>query len=425
MKNNLIILFTFCVFTTTAQINKFIQNFQAPYTGLEIIRNQNPYIFIEQKVDNNWVPERKWVSTYNTNLGVLTYNSQYSWQNNEWFQTFIDKDSAILDEFGNPSLIYNYRKIDFPTYYSEVSYKYELAFDSQKRLTSYEQFLLKPGNTWNKEISRYIMYPNASTTKNWLKDSAVYGPNVAYVTHYKYQELNALTKLVLEYTSQATDTFSKTVYTYNSNADIQTIARYQWNEDEQMLEQTYFDSFMYQGQRIAGIYSEGLIFDGTNVTVGPFRYETYSFDAEGNISQIIEKEFVEEEWKLFVKTTFNHKDGKLTDGLGYLFNAITNTWEPQPFRRYSTTPPTGLSQALNPLKNVQIYPNPANQFLKIETNNNLPIKATLTDMAGKEITTHQFINSLQINTTALNAGFYLLKMESNQHQTVKQIVVTH
>jgi hypothetical protein len=79
-------------------------------------------------------------------------------------------------------------------------------------------------------------------------------------------------------------------------------------------------------------------------------------------------------------------------------------------------------------KNYIVYPNPANNYLRISTPYNSTGNTTieLYDAVGKKIISSSiFSNSTEINTSALPYGTYLLKLIQNNEIQIKKILIKH
>ncbi len=76
------------------------------------------------------------------------------------------------------------------------------------------------------------------------------------------------------------------------------------------------------------------------------------------------------------------------------------------------------------LKNVSIYPNPANDFVKINSVKDIK-DITIYNAMGQKIKTFLVKNSntSTINTTNLNNGFYYLKITTEKGEIIKQIII--
>ncbi len=73
--------------------------------------------------------------------------------------------------------------------------------------------------------------------------------------------------------------------------------------------------------------------------------------------------------------------------------------------------------------NFDIYPNPASQFITIETNKNQKLAYTITDTRGRIIQPQQNLNQNKINISNLTAGVYYIQLfDSDKTYTQKLII---
>ena len=84
-----------------------------------------------------------------------------------------------------------------------------------------------------------------------------------------------------------------------------------------------------------------------------------------------------------------------------------------------------LSVDANVFESLTIYPNPANKVLWVQNStivNNGAI--TIYDLLGKKVFQETFTtDKKQINTTSFSRGVYLLKVTSNDSETIKKIII--
>jgi len=73
--------------------------------------------------------------------------------------------------------------------------------------------------------------------------------------------------------------------------------------------------------------------------------------------------------------------------------------------------------------NVEIYPNPAKDFVNIKVNNNELSKISVIDISGKILKTENFNNNLKIETKKFEKGIYIFKIETNNEVITKRIVI--
>ena len=81
---------------------------------------------------------------------------------------------------------------------------------------------------------------------------------------------------------------------------------------------------------------------------------------------------------------------------------------------------TGISENLN---TIQIYPNPASNFVNISTTNSETSKLVIKDMAGKVIYTDNFNLKINVNTENFAKGTYLIDVKNTQGIFSKKITI--
>ena len=81
---------------------------------------------------------------------------------------------------------------------------------------------------------------------------------------------------------------------------------------------------------------------------------------------------------------------------------------------------TGISENLN---TIQIYPNPASNFVNISTTNSETSELVIKDMAGKVIYTDNFNLKINVNTENFAKGTYLIDVKNTQGIFSKKITI--
>ena len=83
---------------------------------------------------------------------------------------------------------------------------------------------------------------------------------------------------------------------------------------------------------------------------------------------------------------------------------------------------TNLSTISNLISNINIYPNPTENFLNISNPNNVEIKSiSVVDINGR-IVKNQSNSLSQINVSDLNAGVYFVTIEAAEGKTTKKFI---
>lgn len=82
----------------------------------------------------------------------------------------------------------------------------------------------------------------------------------------------------------------------------------------------------------------------------------------------------------------------------------------------------GIGKSSNLSSSINIYPNPASDFITIKANNIEILKLTITDINGKTLKSI-FNPSAKYNITELHAGIYFLNIETRQGKLTKKVVI--
>lgn len=87
--------------------------------------------------------------------------------------------------------------------------------------------------------------------------------------------------------------------------------------------------------------------------------------------------------------------------------------------------PVGAEEVFKTNPQIKIYPQPATDYLKIESSDIIPVKIQLTDINGRMI---RIFNDMEVNTGLLNVsslqkGIYFLTITGNNNQTVTKKVI--
>jgi len=87
-----------------------------------------------------------------------------------------------------------------------------------------------------------------------------------------------------------------------------------------------------------------------------------------------------------------------------------------------TVADSALSVAQNEISNLRVYPNPANDVLFIESNNQLIDVVSIYSLEGKEVLN---INKVQnsVDVSSLTSGIYIIKITSNENVLTRKIII--
>ena len=82
--------------------------------------------------------------------------------------------------------------------------------------------------------------------------------------------------------------------------------------------------------------------------------------------------------------------------------------------KFSNSTNSSLSENTSNLHNIQIYPNPSEKMLHIETNEPENWQAIITDMKGSQINQMQFSRSTQLDISSYAPGVYYIQLTNNE-----------
>ncbi len=82
--------------------------------------------------------------------------------------------------------------------------------------------------------------------------------------------------------------------------------------------------------------------------------------------------------------------------------------------KFDNTTNSSLSENTSNLHNIQIYPNPSENLLNIETNASEEWNAVITDMKGSQINQMQFNKSTQLDISSYAPGVYYIQLTNNE-----------
>jgi len=77
----------------------------------------------------------------------------------------------------------------------------------------------------------------------------------------------------------------------------------------------------------------------------------------------------------------------------------------------------------NIASNFKVYPNPASDFVTIETNNVEISAVKIYDILGKNVLKQNELTNNRLDVSNLRNGIYFLKIESNGNSITKKLII--
>jgi Leucine-rich repeat (LRR) protein/N-acetylneuraminic acid mutarotase len=110
---------------------------------------------------------------------------------------------------------------------------------------------------------------------------------------------------------------------------------------------------------------------------------------------------------------------------GYFQCELTNSYFPDLVLKTGIVDITDLSTGLQDVfeEELQMYPNPAMDFVTIKLPGYEVKQVLLLDGNGKTLDSYEFTDQLQMNVSHLGAGIYFLKIQSEQFSITKRLVI--
>lgn len=404
--------------------------FTPPLTGFNRIQDENPYILMERSTNEtgtDWLPYNRLIRIKSPLLQKVIEDRTSRWENDVWIDQSLETDS-IITEADQTTLKtdFNYLYYNYPNLNFEYKTKHSFTNDENKRPIMILTQVANPptSNNYVNSTKLTIQY-NSSGQR--IKDSyQSYNPSGMSYTYYFYNTEN---KLIADYsTKQNGDSIAKSLYTYTSSNAISSINKYSYDQDLGEWLPAAADTFEYNANgEISKLTKYNVSSnDGSNPTFRPSSIDEYQYTATGKLAEILTSNWVNsnQSWKLSDKRTFTYVNEKPT--LGYFYRSLDGvTINSTPVFRFSFAPLTSNNEFTKNLDHVSTFPNPANQTLTINLGHDKTATVTVYDMKGQLILSENIIVSGTLNTDNLPNGLYLLKLQSENEQIHRKIVIQH
>lgn len=407
--------------------NAIPQVFTPPLTGYNRIRDENPYMLVEQATDEtgtNWTPYNRLIRTKAPLLNKTTEDRTSVWETNTWKDQYLQKDSFITEaDQTTIKTIFSYLSYQFSTFSFEQKSRYTYTNDASKRPT---QIIVQQANppTSNNYQNYYRLSMQYNSTGQREKDTYLfYNPTSTVTTGYTYNNQNQVTA---RYSfNEMGDTTSKGFYNYTSEHRILNFVQFSYDEDLGDWALLSADTFEYNSE---GDISKLIRYLEVSVNGGPpqfspYSIEEYQYTATGKLQEILTRNWSGQSWALTNKMVFSYVNEKPT--IGYLYVSPDGaTININPAYRYTFAPMTATEELYSALTNLSVYPNPSNNILNIDLGNNTGT-ATLFDNKG-QVAIHQTLEGkTTLNTASLASGIYMLRLQSGNEQTTRKVLINH
>lgn len=350
---------------------------------------QKPITIINQDWDNNqWNDESRITNNYGSNDHILSSleeewtNPPGVWQNNT-LTTFQTLPSGNIEEYISQSWI-----VPASVWANAVRASYTYANDKPKTIDYYNWVT----DTWVNYMKMTNDYDGAGFLVSELQQS-------------------------WESTESAWENISLTNYTNLPNGNIEQSIMQIWDDDENQWVNSMRNIHDYSANRLSTIVTQ--MWMGTDWI--NLNRETYTYDSNGREwTQKEEKwNMVTSQWENRGLTTYTYDaNGDVTEEL---YQAWENTaWVNDSRTVFTYSGSTGIEMPAG--MKIRLFPNPAGDYLYIESSD---VESTgsyqIVAINGKIILQNKLLgNMTRVDLTALPAGVYLVKTETNKMKTIKK-----
>ena len=409
-------LFTLIALCTILQLNAqdlIPLPYKKPNSGFDLIRAQNPYMIRQLYANNNtWTNLQRFSWAPGPTEQSKATEGIYQWTNNNWQIVRLTTRTFVLTNNNQYSRVVE--RDEFSSQKAKFRYNYTYHTNQTLDKIVVEEATDFDGETYEISYAIFLAYYADGTRKS---DSTYYPQfNQSRVNTYFY---NSNKQLIYSVTLDGTtgDSLNKTTFGYDGE-QLSIVYGVSFNTDSDDWEVTEADSITYSNGKITGRISYGFAsVNGGGFAFQPFRNETYTYDANANLSTIEFKAWQNNAWVNSFLLTLTYVDGKPT--LGLRKNAINGVYEATASSRYLFSIPSGLSTLHTPPNAIQLYPNPATQFIQI--NQDLALdgqKIYLINSLGKRVETvsSPSFRSNQLDVSTLPNGMYFICIESEDGQ---------
>jgi hypothetical protein len=90
---------------------------------------------------------------------------------------------------------------------------------------------------------------------------------------------------------------------------------------------------------------------------------------------------------------------------------------------FGTNNITGLNDDAEKSGNIEIYPNPADNYINIQTNSEEYFNVDILDVTGKTLGTTIFYNQLTMDLNKFESGIYFFRIKGAAESIIKKVVV--
>lgn len=421
MKRTVLLLILFSSFSLMAQ-DYYPRAVTKPRTGYFKLIQDNEYVLILLPDGADWKPWTREINKKAPNTAYTGFSSNSKWTNGTWEDSDMSTDSFVLDNQNRLSVVYNKSMWSYTGQPEKTKAKYVFTYNAANKLERLEYLKAVNPNSNNymkSSVTNYTYDPNG---KLILDSNINYFSNgsTTTISHYAYtgDKLNMISQLV------GADTTAKVFYTWTGEL-LESAAAMKFDDNTGEWTLVDCDTFYYNAQgQVTRHWRLGYIFKNGGITIEPVGNDSYTYTSDGQLLEEIARQWVDGDWVNFTKTIITYDaNNKPIEGNEYVH--LGSDWSAASRLQYMFGVQTGLSTVANPLSEITIAPNPANDIITIDLDKH-EADLRLFDITGKAVYEQTRVNGKhQIDLSPLNNGLYYASIQSEGFQRTVKIIVSH
>jgi len=383
-------------------------------------------------IDSLLVNNSVFLYTYNAN-GNLNSQLSQRWVNNAWVNN--DLFEFTYDTSGN-IITDSYSVWGDSVWYKETLFSY--TYDINKNLLNYTRYI------WYKDslISKILL---TNTYSQGIKTSELFQfwannnwKNKSLFTFTYDANGNKINELLQYWESNMWVNINKHTSTFDNNNNLLTSLYQNWDTNtwvNSSLDSLSYNSNGKVSNTITKIWQN-------NSWINSWKY-TLTYDVYGNEEIMLAQHWVNNTWENYSVRTYssdmygNSLSGKYEEWYNnwYLFPIDLSIYTSSKEFIYSVSAPrfvahfTSLISEINEYKDnseINIYPNPANDFIRISYNENKVNYINIFNLQGQKVFSEKLNkkeNTFTINVSNLANGIYLLQFQTDKGFISRKLIV--
>lgn len=389
-----------------------------PPTGRLQLSQDNHYMLILRADGAEMKPSSREINETAPNIAYTGFRLSSWWTDGTWEDLTTSTDSFVLDDQNRLSVAYSKDIWNYSSQPEKTKAKYVFTYNTSNQLErlDYLRAVNFNSNNYQKLSVTYYTYdPNGKL----VLDSSIYNQQTR-LTYYAYTGNHIST------VTQLTESDSTRMAHYTWTGDLlKTSTDMTFNADADEWDIVDADTFDYNmlGQ-VTRHWGLGYVSRNGELTIEPVDNDSYTYTSDGQLLEWIDRQWTNGTWRNYAKTIITYDaNNKAVEGFEYEY--LGSDWSASPRVQYLFSIQAGLNAVANPLSEITIAPNPANDFVTIDLDKHAA-HLNLFDITGKSVYEQTSVSGEhKIDVSALKNGVYYTTIRSEGFQRTAKIVVSH